>query len=100
MISDHPTTRDTLERTADEQRMIAHRLHVKMALLLRKGRYSVGDIAEACRVASHTASENPRLMERSGMLHREREGRRTFYHVADSCLSGILGTDGPCLGER
>ena len=61
-----------------------------MIQLLLRGRYSVGELAEACGIPSHMASENLRLLQRSGVLAGKREGRRAFYQIAEPELANIL----------
>ena len=41
-------------------------------------RYTVGELAEACGIPSHVASEHLRLMQQCGLLAAEREGRKKF----------------------
>ena len=70
-----------------------------MVQLLLSGRYTVGEIAATCGIASNLASEHLRLMERCGFFHREREGKSTYYVVAEphlekrmSCIEGRFGS--------
>jgi hypothetical protein len=58
--------------------------------MLLQGRYTVGELAEACRIPSHMASEHLRLMQRSGFLGAEKEGRFVYYTVAEPHLRSIL----------
>ena len=58
--------------------------------MLLEGRYTVGELAEACEIPSHMASEHLRLMQRSGFLVSEKEGRRTYYDVAEPHLENIM----------
>ncbi len=52
-----------------------------MLQLLLCDRYTVGELAEACGLPSHMASEHLRLMQRCGLLSRRKEGRKVYYHV-------------------
>jgi DNA-binding transcriptional ArsR family regulator len=45
------------------------------------GRFSVGELAEACGLPSAMASEHLRLMQRCGFLTSEKDGRQVFYRV-------------------
>lgn len=57
---------------------------------------TVGELAEACGIQSHMASEHLRRMKDRGLLASRREGRRIYYRVADEGLSGILD----CVKKR
>ena len=54
-----------------------HRL--RMVQMLLGGRYPVGELAEACEIPSHMASEHLRLMQRCGFLKSETQGRKVYY---------------------
>jgi DNA-binding transcriptional ArsR family regulator len=79
-----------LERAAECLRTLAHPHRLRMVQMLLRGRYAVGELAAACDVPSHMASEHLRLMQRSGFLTVEKEGRRAFYRVAEPHLANIM----------
>ena len=79
-----------LEQAAECLRTLAHPHRLRMVQMLLKGRYSVGELAAACEIPSHMASEHLRLMQRSGFLTVEKEGRRAFYQVAEPHLANIM----------
>ena len=54
------------------------------------GRYTVGQLAEACEIAPHVASEHLRLMKDRGLMRSERDGRKIYYEVAEPGLSSIM----------
>jgi hypothetical protein len=58
--------------------------------MLLQGRYTVGELAQACEIPSHMASEHLRLMQRCGFLSQEKEGRCVYYVVAEPHLENIL----------
>jgi len=64
-------------------------------LLLRRER-TVGELAEACSIQSHMASEHLRRMKDRGLLACRRDGRRIYYRVADEGLNGIMS----CVENR
>jgi hypothetical protein len=64
--------------------------------MLLQGRFTVGELADACSIPSHMASEHLRLMQRCGLLGSERKGRKMFYSVAESHLANILA----CIDAR
>jgi DNA-binding IclR family transcriptional regulator len=64
--------------------------------MLLAGRYTVGELAEACEIPSHMASEHLRLMQRCGLLSNEKDGRRSYYSVAEPHLANIMA----CIETR
>ncbi|MBI4606874.1 MAG: winged helix-turn-helix transcriptional regulator [Planctomycetes bacterium] len=81
---------DALALAAECLRTLAHPVRLRMVQMLLRGRYTVGELAEACGVASHVASEHLRLMQRCGLLGSERHGRYIYYAVADPHLGELL----------
>ena len=79
-----------LEQAAECLRTLAHPHRLRMVQMLLRGRYSVGELAAACELPSHMASEHLRLMQRSGFLTVEKEGRRAFYQIAEPHLANIM----------
>jgi hypothetical protein len=61
-----------------------------MAQMLLHGRYTVGELAEACEIPSHMASEHLRLMQRCGFLKSQREGRKVYYAIAELHLANLM----------
>lgn len=61
-----------------------------MVQMLLRGKHAVGDLAEACEIPSHMASEHLRLMQRCGLLTAEKDGRFVYYSVAEPHLEGIM----------
>jgi DNA-binding transcriptional ArsR family regulator len=58
--------------------------------MMLRGRYTVGELADACGIQSHMASEHLRLMKHCGLLASERDGRKTYYRVAEPHLASIM----------
>lgn len=81
---------EDLSTAAECLKTIAHPHRLRMIQMMLHGRYTVGELAEACEIPSHMASEHLRLMQRCGMLSSEREGRRAYYRVAEPHLQDIL----------
>lgn len=81
---------DALSEAAECLRTLAHPHRLRMVQMLLAGRYTVGELAEACGIASPLASEHLRLMQRSGFLDVEREGRRAYYRIAEPHLASIM----------
>lgn len=57
---------------------------------MAEGRYAVGELAQRIGVASHTASEHLRLLERCGFIRCEREGQSRYYQIADTHVVDLL----------
>jgi DNA-binding transcriptional ArsR family regulator len=85
-----------LEMAAECLKTLAHPHRLRMVQMLLRGRYTVGELAEACEIPSHMASEHLRLMQRCGFLTSEKEGRKNYYEVAEPHLQNIM----QCVEER
>jgi len=92
---------DVLGEAAECLKTLAHPHRLRMVQMLLRGRYSVGQLAEACSIPSHMGSEHLRLMQRCGLLASHREGRRIYYEVAQphlaelmACIETRFGRDG------
>jgi DNA-binding transcriptional ArsR family regulator len=85
-----------LEQAADCLKTLAHPHRLRMVQMLLRGRYTVGELAEACEIPSHMASEQLRLMQRCGLLSCEKEGRKAYYVIAEPHLANIMA----CIEAR
>ncbi len=90
------TELDALGQAAECLRTLAHPHRLRMIQMLLQGDYTVGELAEACDLPSPMASEHLRLMQRSGFLTSEKEGRKVYYRVAEPHLESIL----KCIEDR
>ena len=79
-----------LEQAAECLRTLAHPHRLRIVQMLLRGRYTVGELAEACGIPSHMASEHLRLMQRCGLLSSTKEGRKAFYEIAEPHLANII----------
>jgi DNA-binding transcriptional ArsR family regulator len=84
------TTLEALGHAAECLRTLAHPHRLRMVQMLLQGRYTVGQLADACEIPSNMASEHLRLMQRSGFLSQEKEGRFVYYVIAEPHLANIL----------
>lgn len=84
------TDLEALAEAAECLRMLAHPHRLRIVQMLLDGRYTVGELAEACDIPSHMASEHLRLMQRCGFLKYERNGRFIYYTVSEPHLHDIL----------
>lgn len=79
-----------LEQAAECLKTLAHPHRLRMVQMLLHGKYAVGELAEACGIPSHMASEHLRLMQRCGFLINRKEGRRAYYEIAEKHLADIM----------
>ena len=79
-----------LEQAAECLKTLAHPHRLRIVQMLLRGRYTVGELADACDIPSHMASEHLRFMQRCGFLTCEKEGRKAFYEVAEPHLENIM----------
>lgn len=80
----------TLAQAAECLKTLAHSHRLRIVQMLLQGRYTVGELAEACEIPSHMASEHLRLMQRCGFLTSEKEGRNTYYRIVETHLASIM----------
>jgi DNA-binding transcriptional ArsR family regulator len=87
---------DALGQAAECLRTLAHPHRLRIVEMLLGGRYTVGELAEACGIPSHMASEHLRLMQRCGFLDSAREGRTVYYAIVEPHLANIMN----CIAAR
>lgn len=87
---------EALDRAAECLKVLAHPHRLRIVQMLLRGRYTVGELAEACEIPSHMASEHLRLMQRCGFLTAQKEGRKNFYEVVEPHLCDIMS----CIESR
>ena len=89
-----------LGEAAECLKTLAHPHRLRMIQMLLRGRYTVGELAGACGIPSHMASEHLRLMQRAGFLTAEKDGRKAYYRVAEPHLASILACVEARFGGR
>jgi len=90
------TSLHALEQAAECLKTLAHPHRLRMVQMLLRGHYTVGELAEACGIPSHMASEHLRLMQRCGFLTNEKDGRKAYYQVVETHLAKIMA----CIEAR
>lgn len=85
-----------LQQAAECLRTLAHPVRLRMVQMLLQGEFTVGELAHACEIPSHMASEHLRMMQHCGFLTRRQEGRRMYYQVVEPAVKKILG----CIENR
>lgn len=84
------TPLDALTQAAECLKTLAHPHRLRMVQMLLHGRYTVGELADACEIPSNMASEHLRLMQRCGFLTSEKEGRNAYYQIIETHLANIM----------
>lgn len=79
-----------LDESAELLKTLAHPHRLRMLQLLIRDQYTVGELAEACGLPSHMASEHLRLMQRCGLLTRRKQGRKVYYEIAQPQLAAKI----------
>lgn len=87
---------EALAEAAECLRTLAHPVRLRMVQLLLQGDHTVGELAEACDLPSHMASEHLGLMRDRGLLQSERQGRYMYYRIAEEGLASIM----QCIEHR
>ncbi len=90
------TDLDAMAQAAECLRTLAHPHRLRMVQMLLRGEYTVGELAEACGIQSHMASEHLGRMKDRGLLRVERRGRSVYYGIAEEGLAGIMN----CVESR
>ena len=90
------TSLESLSQAAECLRTLAHPHRLRIVQMLLQDRYTVGELAEACEIPSHMASEHLRLMQRCGFLDVAKEGRCAYYTIAEPHLANIMA----CIESR
>ncbi len=78
------------EQAAECLKTLAHPHRMRMIQMLLRDRYTVGELADACGIASHMASEHLRLMQRCGFLINDKQGRKAYYKIVEPHLAKIM----------
>ena len=87
---------EALQQAAECLRTLGHPARLRMVQMMLHAEYTVGELAEACAIPSHMASEHLRLMQHCGFLACRAEGRRKYYQVAEPHLESLLA----CIQQR
>jgi DNA-binding transcriptional ArsR family regulator len=84
------------DQAAECLKTLAHPHRIRIVHMLLHGRYTVGELADACSIPSPMASEHLRLLQRCGMLANVREGKFVYYEIAEPALAGLM----KCIEKR
>lgn len=79
-----------LEHAAECLKTLAHPHRIRIIQILLNGEFTVGELAEACQIPHHMASEHLGRMKDRGLLCVERRGRKAYYGIAEEGLAGII----------
>ena len=87
---------NNLREAAECLRTLAHPVRLRMVQLMLREELTVGELAEACGIPSHVASEHLRMMQHCGLLARRPDGRRIYYQVAEPTVARLM----ECIERR
>ncbi len=87
---------ENLRAAAECLRTLAHPIRLRMVQLMLREKLTVGELAEACGIPSHVASEHLRMMQHCGLLARRQDGRRIYYQVAEPTVERLM----ECIESR
>ena len=85
-----------LQEAAECLRTLAHPVRLRMVQLMLRVKLTVGEIAQACEIPSHMASEHLRMMQHCGLLARRQDGRRIYYQVCEPTVERLM----ECIDRR
>jgi len=91
---------EVMAHAAECLRMLAHPVRLRIVQMLLNESYTVGELAEACEIANHMASEHLRKMQHCGFLSRRKEGKFTYYEIAEPHLQDIMNCIESRFGNR
>ncbi len=91
-----PMDAEDFQAAAECLRTLAHPVRLRMVQLILHQELTVGELAEACDIPSHMASEHLRMMQHCGLLTRRQDGRRIYYQAAEPTLERIMD----CIESR
>ena len=94
------TSLDALSQAAECLKTLAHPHRLRIVQMLLRGRYTVGELADACEIPSHMASEHLRLMQRCGFLTNEKEGRKAYYQIVEAHLANFMACIEARFGDK
>ncbi|MBS0616322.1 MAG: winged helix-turn-helix transcriptional regulator [Verrucomicrobia bacterium] len=77
-------------QAADCLRTLSHPHRLQMVDLLLEKERKVGELAKACKILSHVASEHLQLLKAKGLLSSQRKGKCVYYFVSEEALASIL----------
>jgi ArsR family transcriptional regulator, zinc-responsive transcriptional repressor len=89
-LDDKLTSLAGMTEAAECLRTLSHPHRLRMVQMLLEGERPVAEVAEACKIQSHMASEHLIKMRDRGLLKSERRGRQIFYSIAEPHLRSIM----------
>ncbi len=81
---------EALSMAAQCLKTVAHPHRLRIIQMLLVDEFTVAELADACGIPSHMASEHLGKMKDRGLLTVERRGREAFYQIAEPHLKNII----------
>lgn len=79
-----------LAGAAEWLKVLSHPCRLRMVQMLLNGRFTVGELANACGIPSAQASDHLRLLQRTGLLLAGKHHRNKYYIIADPQLRRLM----------
>lgn len=89
MLSNKPRQSD-FEKVADTFQMISDATRLKILWLLCHNEECVSNIAAAVEMSAPAVSHHLRVLRQSGLVMSRRDGKETYYTIADTVEAGLV----------
>ncbi len=99
-VAGHLVPLDALREAAECLKCLAHPVRLRIIDLLRRGNFSVEEVAAICGLSQPATSGHLRLMKSKGLLESRRVGRSVFYSIRDGQAEKIFNCIEARYGRR
>lgn len=83
---------DSLERTAETLKAIAHPVRLQIVNILMTGERSVGDLVRTLGTKQSLTSQQLSILKSRGVLKSRRNGNVVFYSLQNSGIKNIMAS--------
>ncbi len=83
---------DSLERTAETLKAIAHPVRLQIVNILMSGERSVGDLVRTLGTKQSLTSQQLSILKSRGVLKSRRNGNVVFYSLQNSGIKNIMAS--------
>ncbi len=89
-LAKHLIPLDSLQEAAECLKCLAHPVRLRIIDLLRRGNFTVEEVARICGLSQPATSGHLRLMQSKGLLESRRVGRSVFYSIKNGQAEKIF----------
>ncbi len=89
-LEEHLIPLEFLQEAAECLKCLAHPVRLRIIDLLRRGNFTVEEVAKICNLSQPATSGHLRLMQSKGLLESRRVGRSVFYSICDGQAEKIF----------